>query len=328
VTPSAAPSALRVVFFGTPSFALPTFEALIASTHRVVGVVTQPDRPRGRGQRVTSGPIAELAVRHEVTVRHPERLQDPEFLAWLGDLRADVGVVAAYGRVLPQSVLDAPRLGLLNVHASLLPKYRGAAPVHRAIMAGEETTGVTIMRVVLELDAGPMLAAARRPIDPDETSLDVEPDLAALGAALLMETIDDVAGGRAIETPQDARQATYAPRLTRADGEIDWRRPAAAIHDQVRGLHPWPHASIYLGGMRYILHRTERVPATQPVEADPGTVTEAEGDRLLVAAGHATQLRLLVIQPEGRRPLAARDFLAGYRIRAGARFGAPPANSP
>ena len=322
VADAAPPGGLRVVYFGTPAFALPTLEALIASPHNVVAAVTQPDRPRGRGQQISDAPVKATAVAHGIPVLQPDRLKDPAFLDRIRALAPDVGVVAAYGRILPQALLDLPRLGLLNVHASLLPTYRGAAPVHRAVMAGETTTGVTIMRVVLALDAGPMLAARARPIGADETSEDVERDLARLGAVLLVETIAKLAAGRAIETAQDHSRATYAPRLTRADGEVDWRRPAVELHNLIRGLHPWPHAFSSLGGQRYVLHRAAIEPGT--VSGEPGEVLRASGDTLLIAAGGATALRLLAIQPEGKRAMRAREFLAGRRIPPGARFGPGP----
>jgi methionyl-tRNA formyltransferase len=255
-------------------------------------------------------------------VLQPAKLGDEAFLSGMRDLDPDLAVVAAYGRLLPQALLDVPRLGFVNVHASLLPKYRGAAPVHRAVMVGETLTGVTIMRVVLALDAGPILAARERSILEHETSLDVERDLAMLGAALLVDMLPDLEAGRLVEVPQDEQLATYAPRLTKADGAVDWTRSAPAIRDQIRGLHPWPHAFGFLEGARYLFHRAAVEPDVheQPV----GTVLRAAGDFLTVAAGGGTTLRLLVVQPEGRRPLTARELVAGRRIREGARFGPPP----
>src|SRR5207245_6309835 len=197
--------ALRLVFFGTPAFAVPTLEALLASRHPVVGVVTQPDRPRGRGQHVSDAPVKARAAAAHVPILQPERVKDAAFVKALTALHADLGVVAAYGKILSDEVLATPPGGVINVHASLLPKYRGAAPVHRAIMAGERETGVTIMRVVSALDAGPVLAAVRRPIGPDETSEEVERDLGHIGATLLVSTLDAMADGTVIETAQDDR---------------------------------------------------------------------------------------------------------------------------
>jgi methionyl-tRNA formyltransferase len=312
---------LRIVFFGTPAFAVATLDALLESRHTVVGVVTQPDRPRGRGQRTSDTAVKARAARAGLAVLQPERLNEEGTLAALASFRADLGVVAAYGKLLPQSILALPRLGLINVHASLLPKYRGAAPVHRAIAAGERETGVTIMRVVKALDAGPMIAKATRPIGPDETSEEVERDLAQIGAGLLVASADAVASGQAVETPQDEAAATFAPRLAKEDGRIDWAWPATQIHNVVRGMHPWPHAYSFLAGERYILHRSRAVDG--PHTSAPGTVLDAGGDRLRIAAGTGS-LEVLELQSEGKRPMAIREFLAGRRIAAGERFADRP----
>jgi len=312
---------LRVIVFGTPEFAVPTLDALLGSRHEVVGVVTQPDRPRGRGQKTSYAPVKARALEAALPVLQPERLKDDAFLADLAALGGDLGVVAAYGKILTDAVLTTPRLGMINVHASLLPKYRGAAPVHRAIMNGERETGVTIMRVVKALDAGPMLVSSRRPIDPDETSDDVERHLARDGAALVAAAVDDIAAGRAHEMPQDEAVATYAPRLTKADSAIDWNWPADRIHNAVRGLHPWPHASAFLHGRRLILLRASA--SSESAEARPGTVLAARGDDLIVAAGGG-RVHLIEIQAEGKRPMTAREFLAGHPVAPGDRLTATP----
>jgi len=313
----------RVVFFGTPEFAVPTLDALLRTRHSVVGVVTQPDRPRGRGQKLTDAPVKQRAIAAALPILQPERLKEPHFLDALSALRADVGIVAAYGKILTDAVLAAPRLGLLNVHASILPRYRGAAPVHRAVIAGETETGVTIMRVVKALDAGPMLAVARRPIGPDETSDEVERDLATLGAELLTETLDGLAEGAVHEIEQDDGDATYASRLTKDDGVIDWSQPAGRVHNLIRGLHPWPHAYTFLHDRRFIVLRSAVSPAADH-DAVPGTIVEAQGDALTVATGDG-RLHVLEIQAEGKRPMPPRAFLAGHPLRAGDRFGAAPA---
>jgi methionyl-tRNA formyltransferase len=309
---------LRIAFFGTPAFAVPTLDALTASSHQVVAVVTQPDRPRGRGHRTSEAPVTARAQAAGIPVLQPERLRDPGFTAAFDALHADLAVVAAYGKILPESLIAAPRLGMINVHASLLPRYRGAAPIHRAIIAGERETGVTIMRVVKALDAGPMLAKVRRAIGDEETSDAVEADLSRLGASLLAEVVDRLARGGVEETPQDDTDATYAPRLTKEEGAVDWSAPAAGVHNLIRGLHPWPHAYSVLDGRRVILLKSTLDDASSSSKA-PGTVIESEGDRLIVAAGEGT-LRLLRIQPEGKRPLSAREFLAGHRLTPGIRF--------
>jgi methionyl-tRNA formyltransferase len=308
---------LRVLIFGTPAFAVPTLTTLHGSAHQVVGVITQPDRPRGRGQTVSPGAVREVADAARLPVLQPTRLRDPSFVDALTRFGPDLAVVAAYGRLLPQAVLDVPRLGFINVHASLLPRWRGAAPVHRAILAGDVETGVTIMRVVLALDAGPMLSRAATPIDPDETSEALQARLAAIGAGLLVETVDRMAAGPVEEVAQDESAATYAARLERTDSPIDWARPAAAIHNQIRGLHPWPLASTTWSGRRLLLLRS-RVEAGAAAGA-PGTILEASGDRLLVSASPGI-LQVLEIQPEGRRSMSVRDFLNGTRVARGDRL--------
>jgi methionyl-tRNA formyltransferase len=313
--------ALRIVFFGTPAFAVPTLDALIASRHPVVGVVTQPDRPRGRGQHVSDAPVKRRAMAAGLSVLQPERLKDSAFVGDLTALGADLGVVAAYGKILTDDVLAVPPLGMINVHASLLPRYRGAAPVHRAVIAGERETGVTIMRVVKALDAGPMLATVRRPIGPDETSEEVERELARLGATALVSIVEAIAAGPVVETPQDDQRATYAARLAKQDGVIDWSQPAERVHDLVRGLHPWPLAFSFLDRKRVIVRRAAVVKTE--AAAAPGTILEAAGDRLIVRAGDDS-IGIVEIQLEGKRPATAREFLAGHRILPGDRFSAHP----
>ena len=307
----------RIVFFGTPEFAVPTFDALLQSRHALVGVVTQPDRPSGRGRRTIDAPVKARAVAKQLPVLQPERLSDPAFLGSLAGLRADLGVVAAYGKILTEAVLTTPRLGLLNVHASLLPRYRGAAPVQRAIMSGERETGVTIMRVVKALDAGPLLARAPRPIGANDTSEEVERDLALLGAGLLVDTIDALAAGRVHEAPQDQAAANYAPRLTKDEGLIDWTWPAQRIHDLIRGLRPWPHAFTWLAGRRFMVLRSTW--SSDAAAAAPGTILEAAGDRFRIATG-AGVVNVVEIQAESKRPVTAREFLAGHRISQGDTF--------
>ena len=310
---------LRIVFFGTPDFAVPTLEALHASPHQVVAVVTQPDRARGRGQHSQPGPVKQVAEGLGMTILQPQRLRDEEFLDAYRSLHADLGVVAAYGKILTDTVLAVPKLGLVNVHASLLPKYRGAAPIHRAVMAGETVTGVTIMRVVKALDAGPMLSKATRAIGDGETSAEVEYDVARLGAAALIKAVDALAAGDVSEVAQEESEATYAHKLQKADGIVDWSRPARAIHNQIRGLHPWPHAFSELQGERTILLRSEVEDEQSHAHGVPGAVIDANPDRFAVQTGSGV-LRLLMLQREGRRAVTAREFLAGRRIEPGAQF--------
>jgi methionyl-tRNA formyltransferase len=312
---------LRIVYFGTPEFAVPTLAALLESRHTVVAVVSQPDRPKGRGLRLAATPTKALAALTGVRVLQPTKLGDETLLDDMRALHADLGVVAAYGRILPDALLEIPRLGMINVHASLLPRYRGAAPVHRAVIAGDAETGVTIMRVVRELDAGAMMAVTRRPIGPNETSPEVERDLAKLGAALLLDVVEQLADGRATETPQDDSLATYAPKIVKTEGNVDWTRPAAQLHNLVRGLQPWPMVSVHIGGARFVLHRTELLDET--TTAAPRTIVSASGDRLAIAAGDGRLLRVRQIQPEGRRAMTPRDLLAGRPIAPGTRLDAP-----
>jgi methionyl-tRNA formyltransferase len=309
---------LRIVFFGTPQFAVPTLQKLLASRHEVCGVVTQPDRPRGRGQQVSDSPIKAFAVERGLPLLQPERLKDPAFAATLREWRPDLGVVAAYGKLIPEEILALPRLGMINVHASLLPKYRGAAPVHRAVIDGERETGVTIMRIEKMLDAGAMLARAVRPIGPDDTSDVVERDLAQMGAGLLLDVVEQMAAGTEQQELQDFMMCSYAPRLTKDEGLIDWSLPASYIHNRVRGLYPWPHAYTYLDGERLILLKTRIESAT--AGAPPGTIVDTSREAIHVATGHGERIAIEQLQPEGRRPMTAREFLAGHRLAPGMRF--------
>jgi methionyl-tRNA formyltransferase len=306
-----------IVFFGTPHFAVPTLEHLIASRHRVRGVVTQPDKRRGRGQKVLDSPVKAAALMHGVPVLQPERLRDPDVAEALRAWAPDLGVVAAYGKLIPEDLLHLPRFGMINVHASLLPKYRGAAPVHRAVIEGQRETGVTIMRMVKALDAGDMIARASRPIGGDETSNVVERDLAEIGARLLVDIVDRLEAGTATFEPQDEQSSTYAHRLTKEEGLVDWTLPAATIHDRVRGLYPWPHAYSYLDGARIILLRTHVVDGG--AGGEPGTIAAVTRDAIHVATGNGV-LAIDQLQVEGKRPMGTRDFLAGRSVQAGARF--------
>jgi methionyl-tRNA formyltransferase len=321
-------SPLRIVFFGTPAFAVASLEALLKSRHEVVSVITQPDKPRGRGQKTSNSPVKTCALQAGLPILQPSTLKDPSFLHALADHNSDLGVVAAYGKILTEAVLATPRLGMVNVHASLLPKYRGAAPVHRAVIAGERETGVTIMRVVKALDAGPMLAAEQRLISADETSADVEQDLARMGGVLLLSTLDGLATGRIVEIPQDDSAATYAPRLTKLDGAIDWSQSANQVHNLIRGLHPWPHAFTFANGKRLILLRSAIPDSSSSSVAGaehliPGTIVAAAGDDLRVACRDRT-LSILNVQAEGSRPMTVREFLAGHHLAPGGRFTSAP----
>jgi methionyl-tRNA formyltransferase len=309
------------VFLGTPAFAVPSLEVLIRSPHQVVAVVSQPDRPKGRGQQLQATATKDCALAHGIPVLQPAKIKDEGFLQQIRDFRPDLGVVVAFGRILPDALLSIPRLGMINVHASILPRYRGAAPIQRAVLAGDAETGVTIMRVVSELDAGPMFSVATVPIPPDATSGDMDAALARLGAERLLPIIDALAEGRAVETPQDPSAATHAAKITKAEGTIDWTAPATLVHDLVRGLQPWPLASTTLAGERIVLRRSH-VTSADIHDALGGTIVRAHGDDLVVACGNGTSLQILEIQPEGRRTMSAREFLSGRPGLEGARFGA------
>ncbi len=314
---------MRVLYLGTPQFAVPTLAALLRSSHTVVGVVTQPDRARGRGHHVTFAPVKALALEHGLSVLQPERLRTPEVVAELRALNADIGVVAAYGKLLPQSVLDVPARGMINVHASLLPRWRGAAPIHRAVEAGDTTTGVTIMRVVLALDAGPMMRRVDMPIHSEVTSEQLEHALAEAGAELLVSTLDQIEAGVVTETAQDESLVTYASRLDRRDSQIDWSRSARDIHNQIRGMHPWPLTSVMWRGKRLILRRSAVAVATNSDVGDGlqpvGYVRMVSSDALHVQTGSGL-LSITEVQLEGRRTQTIREFINGAHPAVGDRF--------
>ena len=309
---------MRILYFGTPQFAVPALEALLDSSHEVVALVSQPDRPRGRGHKLQPAPTKVVASARGIAVLQPTRLKDDAFLSALSDMRPDLGVVAAYGRILPEALLALPRFGMINIHASLLPAYRGAAPVHRAVINGERETGVSIMRIVKELDAGPVFQTSALVVGPDETTPEVEQRLAPLGAQLVTSVVNELATGEAVAVPQDDARVTYAPKIEKREGAIDWDLPAVRIHNLVRGLQPWPLVSAMLEGTRYLLHRTSLSDGT--TRESGGTVLTAGGGDLLVAGGDGAVLRILVIQPEGKRPMSPRELLAGHRIQTGAVF--------
>ena len=328
---------LRVLFFGTPEFAVPTLDALLAEADvAVVGAVTQPDKPRGRGQHVSPSPVKARAERAGLAVLQPTRLSDPAFLDAMRELEPDLGVVAAYGRLLPDGVLALPRLGLVNVHASILPRWRGASPIERAIMAGDAVTGVTIMRVVKALDAGAMLAVAETPIDPDETGAALEARLSAIGAELLAAILPGIASGTVVGAPQDEARVTLAPRITKADGLVDWDLRAREIHDSVRALLPWPRAYTFLDAGRLVIHETRAHAslgdawaalgagglAPAGLVAQAGVVAPSPKGTLLVGAGEGTVVEIRRLQEDGRRELEARAFLAGRTLVAGTTLAA------
>jgi methionyl-tRNA formyltransferase len=303
---------LRLAYMGTPDFAVPALLALIEAGHEIAAVYSQPPRPSGRGYKLQPSPVQLIAEERGLPVRHPVTLRTPEAQAEFAALGLDAAVVAAYGLILPRAVLDAPRLGCFNIHASLLPRWRGAAPIHRAILDGDAETGVTIMRMEAGLDTGPMLLAERVAIGPETTTPVLHDTLAALGARLIGPALDAVAAGRAVETPQPEAGVTYAAKITPVDGRIGWA-DAAAIDRQVRALTPKPGAWFEHGGERI------KVLAATPMNGsgEPGTVLD---DALTVACGRGA-LRLTRLQRPGKAQVPARDLLNGFPIPPGTRLG-------
>lgn len=310
----------RVAYFGTPAFAVPPLAALVKLAD-VAAVVCQPDKPAGRGNVVTAPPVKRFALEHGLPVSQPAKLRDGVVATWLRDLHVDVAVVVAYGRILPPDVLAAPRLGCLNVHASVLPRHRGAAPIQWAILSGDAETGVTLMKMDEGLDTGPMLSIRRTPIDPDETAPSLADRLCALGVSLVEEELLHYVGGLLTPVAQDHARHTLAPILTKEMAAMDWKRPARALHDQVRGLVPWPGTSTTLGARRLMVHATSLANAPAVLAGAPGEVVAVEKDRLWVATGEGL-LALTELQLEGKKRLGAREFLAGHPLRTGTLLGA------
>jgi len=317
MNPTSNSRPLRLVFLGTPAFAVPTLDRLVQAGHAVLSVLTQPDRPRGRGQHTAAPPVKQAALRHGLTVYQPDRVRRPEAVEYLRGLRPDGMVVVGYGQIIPQSVIDLAPLGILNVHASLLPKYRGAAPVQWAIAHGETRTGVTIMRIDAGLDTGAMLRQAETAIGPEENALDLSARLAEMGAILLVDTLEAFAAGRIQPEEQDSAQATYAPLLKKEDGRIDWRRPAAAIHNRVRGFQPWPGAHTAFRSQTLHVWRS-RMSSESSSGRAPGAFASLKPP--VVAAGEGA-IELLEVQLEGRKRIPAADFANGQRLQENEMLG-------
>jgi methionyl-tRNA formyltransferase len=308
---------MRLAFLGTPAFAVPTLEKCVEAGHDVAAVLTQPDRPRGRGQQAAAPPVKEAAVRLGLAVYQPERVRRPEAVEYLRALNLDAMVVVGYGQIIPQNVIDLAPLGIINVHASLLPKYRGAGPIQWAILNGETHTGVTTMRIDAGLDTGDMLLKAETEIGPDETAIELGRRLAVMGADLLAETLTGLAAGTIAAEKQDPARATYAPLLKKEDGRIDWARPAAAIHNQVRGLQPWPGA--YTGFRGQTLHVWKAgVRGEGSGVRDAGSVLSL---RPFVVQSGEGALELIEVQLEGRKRISASDFVNGQRVTENERLG-------
>jgi methionyl-tRNA formyltransferase len=304
---------LRLAFMGSPAFALPPLEALIAAGHEICCVYSQPARPAGRGKQERPTPVAAFAAARGIEVRMPKSLRKPEEQAAFAALGLDAAIVVAYGLILPKAILDAPKLGAFNLHASLLPRWRGAAPIQRAIMAGDTVTGVQVMRMEEGLDTGPVLASAETPIEFDDNTGALHDRLAQLGAPLLVETLAKLERGSVGETRQSEQGVTYANKITPAETRIDWTRPAREVDTHIRGLSPSPGAWFELNGARVkALHSRLGQGAGMP--------GEALDDALLIACGEGA-VRLLLVQKEGRAPLQAEAFLRGKAVPQGARLG-------
>ena len=310
------PRDIRTVFMGTPAFALPTLQGLLASGLQLVGVYTQPDRPKGRGKQLAPPPVKLLAEQHGIPVFQPPRLRRPEVVEELRALAPDLIVVVAYGQILPQSVLDIPRHGCINVHASLLPRHRGAAPINKAIMDGDQETGITTMLMDVGLDTGDMLIKRSTPIHPNETAGELHDRLALLGRETMEETLDRLCAGLLQPEKQDDSQSTYAPMLKKEDGLIDWNRDARTLHNQVRGLDPWPGAYTHLNG------EVLRLADTRPAQGQgrPGTVLAADAAGIHIACGQGA-LVIGALQLPGRKRLSAADFLRGRALPPGTTLG-------
>jgi len=308
---------MRIVFFGTPEFAVPSLRALLSGPDPIVAVVCQPDKPAGRGQQLSIPPVKRVAREAGVPVLQPEKVRAPEFLDALRACGPDLIVVAAYGKLLPKTVLDLPRHGCINVHASLLPRYRGAAPIQWAVLNGDAVTGVTIMQMNEQMDAGDILLQRQTPIEADETYGELQRRLSDLGAPLLLEAIGGLGAGTLTARPQAPAEVRLAPLIKKEDGRLDWRQPAAALARRVRAFNPWPSGFTTLNGKLLKVHRTRDV--GEAAAAAPGTVTTVE-DGIRVATGAGT-LCLDELQLEGRKRLTAAEFARGGLVKVGTVLG-------
>lgn len=323
-------SMIRIIVLGTGDFALPMFELLCETAtrsdkgHDVLALLTQPDRPQGRKQELIPSRIKQAALGRGIPVLQPENVNAGESLEQIRQLAPDLLVTAAYGQILSPELLAIPRLGGINLHGSILPAYRGAAPVARAIQNGDAETGVTVILMTPRIDAGGMIALARTLIDPDETAGELEDRLALLGAPLILSSIALLVAGQATIIPQDKTKVTRAAKLKKEDGLIDWSRSAQAVHNLVRAMQPWPLASTTWSsqdasaksGLRFIIHKTQPLAHHPHDPVSPGTVVEAQADWLIIAAG-AGAVRILVVQVPGKKPMSVADFLRGYRVQPG-----------
>jgi methionyl-tRNA formyltransferase len=313
---------MTLVFLGTPSFAVPTLERVIEAGHRVLAVFTQPDRPKGRGGQLSASPVKETALQLGLPVHQPERIRRPDPVEQLKQMQPDAMVVVGYGQIIPQSIIDIPRHGIINVHGSLLPKYRGAAPIQWAIANGETTTGVTTMRIDAGLDTGDMLLKWETAIGPEENALELGERMAQAGADRLVQTLAEIEAGTMHAEPQDNAQASLAPILKKEDGEVDWNWPAQKIVNRARGFLPWPGAYSHFRGQ--LFHIWKARVADETSDSARGRLIPLK-KRLLVSSGEGTALELLEVQVEGRKRMPVEAFLNGHRLDENEILGAGPA---
>ena len=314
---------MRIVFCGTPEFAVPTLRALVTNPEFAVeAVVTQPDRPRGRGQQVTASPVKEAALAAHARIYQPESVKTDEARDFFAEIKPDAAVIIAYGQIVPRRLLEIPRLGWMNLHASLLPKYRGAAPIAWAIINGESKTGLTTMRLDPGLDTGPMLMQRETEIGSDETAPELAKRMAETGAPLVMESLVKLERGEIVPIPQDASLASYAPMLAKEHGRIDWGQTADEIYNRIRGLAPWPGAfTTFRGRLCHVWGRPAAYAASDVIIAqEPGSVILRDGG-IEAVCGRGTRLQLEAVQAEGRKRISAREFANGARLASGERFG-------
>jgi methionyl-tRNA formyltransferase len=308
-----------LVFCGTPRFAVPTLEKLVEAGHAVPLVVMQPERPRGRGMEMTLSPVKEAALRLGLSIAQPDKIKsNDEFRTQVAGIRPDAIIVVGYGRIIPQWMIDLPRFGNLNLHASLLPKYRGAAPIQWAIANGESSTGVTTMRIDAGLDTGDILLQRELPIEPEDTAETLGPKLAAVGAELMVETLRGLESGQVRPVPQDHAKATLAPILRKEDGRIDFARTANEVFNRLRGFQPWPGAYTTFRSKTLQVHKAR--PSERSVPLDPGEIA-VKLTQLVAGCGHGSALELVEIQMEGKRRMLAREFINGYRPKTGDHLG-------
>lgn len=303
---------MKIVFMGTPDFAVPSLKALVETGHDVCGVFTQPDKQKNRGMKLQPTPVKEYALTQNIPVYQPEKMRDGTALAILKELDPQLVVVAAYGKILPKDILELPPLGCVNIHSSLLPKYRGAAPINWAILNSEDRTGVTIMYMAEGLDTGDMIAAEETPISIEENAQQLYDRLAQIGAGLITRVVSDLEQGIINAVPQDDSLSCYAPMLSKELSPIDWANPARRIHDQVRGLYPWPAAITEVDGIRCKIVKT--LLTSDHTSAAPGSVVQANKRGLKIACGGGEVLEILELQPDGKRAMAATAFLLGHPI--------------